>query len=855
MSYRPRSRSPPPYRQRHYSPSRPFSRSPSPPRRYDSLPPVRDARYPDARPPPPPPRRYEDDYPPRRPEDDYPPRRYEDQFPPRRYDDEYPPRRNQDEYPPRRDQDARGFVQDRYIPPPRDRDRREDYGYAGGDRDREEVPPRGQASRSVEPQWERGRDVEELGEGRSSQAGGEGSKKGAKGPSVPSRDVIFLGLDPELTDSDLMGYLRTEHDCLVDSVKIVRDKFTGASKFFGFAQFADIEGAEEFVNNNWPAVLMPALYAHSDPRKVKIDFSTPQGVPNDSSAQTVGPSSFRYDRPLSDGMRDIGPPGPGKRVLLLRGLDYHASANEVARRLGQEVARMLGKQGREREAEKTVCRVVLIVDRESRSSWGFAFVELVTAELAAAMLPFLLNPASQPQGFCIHQRPVAVSFVNPGTFIATPAGPLGAEFLVQSCRNGGIGSEVIDNPDGEWVAYWHEKAGALELVPGGAPTVMLNGELEPMSAEIKMFLGSLAGRPAPSSQAAGPQGSTPGVAISGQTAPISISMTAMQPIKIGLKLDNEGIVPISGSKRAFVDEEDDAIGKDTVLLSRTKGVASIIGPSSRKVAKNIDKWNTKKTELKAPVVRDVNAPPKGLSGANAALGTRVPQPVASGSKSPSVPKVDSFDYTDTVTLASSGKVACLLCQRQFKTEEMLKKHNAQSELHKTNLLDAAVREAGQKRKNAAFGSGVEGSTTEEGPKYRDRAAERRIAFNQPDRPDPAEVLAAQAPSKQRKFEGPKPAPPGAAAEPSLEPGKDEANKGNQLLAKMGWKSGTGLGVAGEGRVEPVMVQQFENRAGLGAAKGHDAASWQGPGGFQRRALDMVSGVVVVVVLRARDGVR
>ena len=51
---------------------------------------------------------------------------------------------------------------------------------------------------------------------------------------------------------------------------------------------------------------------------------------------------------------------------------------------------------------------------------------------------------------------------------------------------------------------------------------------------------------------------------------------------------------------------------------------------------------------------------------------------------------------------------------------------------------------------------------------------------------------------------------------------------------------TGLGKEGEGRVEPVMVQQFESRAGLGASKGHDASKWQGPGGQQQRALDMVS---------------
>ena len=35
---------------------------------------------------------------------------------------------------------------------------------------------------------------------------------------------------------------------MIDSVKIVRDKFTGVSKGFGFAQFSTIEGAEEFIN-------------------------------------------------------------------------------------------------------------------------------------------------------------------------------------------------------------------------------------------------------------------------------------------------------------------------------------------------------------------------------------------------------------------------------------------------------------------------------------------------------------------------------------------------------------------------------------------------------------------------------
>lgn len=122
-------------------------------------------------------------------------------------------------------------------------------------------------------------------------------------------------------------------------------------------------------------MLMPALYAHSEPRKVKVDFSTPP-------ADGQGGPPVHHVKPGSDGMRDIGPPSPGNRVLLLRGLNFHSSGEDIIRRVSQEIARMLGKVGREKEAEKAICRVALVVDRETGSKWGFAFVELATTEVS-----------------------------------------------------------------------------------------------------------------------------------------------------------------------------------------------------------------------------------------------------------------------------------------------------------------------------------------------------------------------------------------------------------------------------------------------------------------------------------------
>jgi RNA-binding protein 5/10 len=131
---------------------------------------------------------------------------------------------------------------------------------------------------------------------------------------------------------------------------------------------------------------MPALFAHSDPKKVKIDFSTPLGAPADPSNSHGGQWSGGHHagRPPSDAMRDIGSPGGGKRVLLLRGMNYHTTGEEVMRRISHEIARLVGKVGRERDAETAIVRVVRIVDREARNIWGFGFVELATPEVSTA---------------------------------------------------------------------------------------------------------------------------------------------------------------------------------------------------------------------------------------------------------------------------------------------------------------------------------------------------------------------------------------------------------------------------------------------------------------------------------------
>ncbi|KAF9275408.1 hypothetical protein BGZ68_010823 [Mortierella alpina] len=44
------------------------------------------------------------------------------------------------------------------------------------------------------------------------------------------------------------------------------------------------------------------------------------------------------------------------------------------------------------------------------------------------------------------------------------------------------------------------------------------------------------------------------------------------------------------------------------------------------------------------------------------------------------------------------------------------------------------------------------------------------------------------------------------------------NKGHTMLSKMGWKAGTGLGIAGQGVVEPVQLMVADKKAGLGSGQ-------------------------------------
>lgn len=244
-----------------------------------------------------------------------------------------------------------------------------------------------------------------------------------------------------------------------------------------------------------------------------------------------------------------------------------------------------------------------------------------------------------------------------------------------------------------------------------------------------------------------------------------------------------------------------------------KKVAPMV--ASKKTVNNITKWNQVQEELRDGTESHTAPVPEMV--------TPVEKKVPAKAKSTTpIPVEQEFEFSDTTA------ITCLLCARQFKTLEQLKRHNNESDLHKRNLADAALREVAREKVKAAR------AKAESQPKYRDRASERRIMHNQPDMPLPEG--SGLKPAVKKRAEGPPPPP--TPPPPPVNPGQDENNVGNKLLKMMGWKEGTGLGTDGEGRVEPIQTAIYAQGAGLGASKGKEIGKYtEGYSGYVHMAQD------------------
>jgi len=153
------------------------------------------------------------------------------------------------------------------------------------------------------------------------------------------------------------------------------------------------------------------------------------------------------------------------------------------------------------------------------------------------------------------------------------------------------------------------------------------------------------------------------------------------------------------------------------------------------------------------------------------------------------------------SFADLTRKCCLLCSRQFKTEAEVNKHERMSQLHRDNLKNDDLVSKALSKLSKSNASDVDNG-------YRDRAKERRQAFNQPKQPAPQHHRASKALD-------------GSDSKAELD-SKNEApaqSKGAALLGKMGWTAGKGLGAQGTGRTEAISTDVYAQGVGLGAQGG------------------------------------
>lgn len=231
-----------------------------------------------------------------------------------------------------------------------------------------------------------------------------------------------------------------------------------------------MDHARAFVDPLFPFIQVPPPASHGASATAVFYKALETGVPHNGRrvkidySQSASHGDRRFNRAnANDGTRDIG--NTQSPVLLFRGLDPLSGPQAIYQA-------MLYSSGLHNQGAKGMKRIILIKDKITMASFGFAFVEFVDVQVydsisisymaltvvqsASAVLAATMSSQIHPNGFRISDRPVAASFAHPYSFQPV------TDFLSRddACLTS---SMSLGGVEGTWVRYWDESSTAAVL--------------------------------------------------------------------------------------------------------------------------------------------------------------------------------------------------------------------------------------------------------------------------------------------------------------------------------------------------------------------------------------------------------